>query len=216
MLPDSLKTIAKTQFAAIYELKPPKKHVIQIMSFERQVYRYQRNYMNTPPISIVKDKDKPNTYTTSYMFSGIDDSKNNGPLPHILTPYYDHVREQYPECDYNQVSVNWYDDGADYIAFHRDCEIGMKGNRHISILTLNEDANDAVARHMTFKLDITPDAPTDATPVLDFPLFHGSILTIGGDTQKYYRHGIKKTEIGWRRVSMSFRQFEDYDALVAI
>ena len=201
-LPEKLMIKSDEDFERMFSLKPEQKHQIQLKDCQIEVPRYQQNYLNTPKISqFLSDDSACNyKYRTSYMFSGFDDSNNNEPLPAIFQPYFDFVKSYFKDCDFNQVSVNWYNDGKDYIAFHRDCEEYMKGDKNIAILTFNE--KEEVPRDMVFKPD------DKSVENITIPLTHGKILLIEGETQTYYRHGIMKSENGKRRISMSFRQFE--------
>lgn len=211
-LPDALKAMALENFEAMFSLRPEQKHQIQIKDYEATTHRYQRSYMNTPPIALFESRPESHKYKyrTSYMFSGLDDTKNRDELPAIFQPFYEHMKQSFADCTYNQASVNWYADGTDYIAFHRDCEEFMTGNKHIAIVTFNEVADQC--RDLVFKLDHkTPEAVIKQRGLverLSVPLEHGSVLVIAGDTQTYFRHGIEPVELGCKRISMSFRQFQ--------
>jgi alkylated DNA repair dioxygenase AlkB len=202
-LPEELKLKANKDFDDMFNLKPEEKHVIQIKDAETYVYRFQKNFLNTPPISkfLSDDVNSKYKYRTSYMFSGFDDSKNQDPLPEIFQPYFNFVKDTFKDCDFNQISINWYENGNDYISFHKDCEEYMKGNKTILILTFNEDYENY--RNMTLK------PISDDEKEIDIPLLHGSILMLTPEFQRKYKHGIrKKRDYEKRRISMSFRQFE--------
>jgi alkylated DNA repair dioxygenase AlkB len=159
-------------------------------------------------LSFLEKKDAEYKKKSSYMFSGHDDTKNNGELPAVFQPYFDYIKSKFPDCDFNQVSINWYENGQDYIAFHRDCEVGMKGNKNICILTFNETEKEEDARNLEFKFD-TKVIGKSLQENFSIPLYHGSIVILTSQIQKYYRHGIKQSPISTRRISMSFRQFEE-------
>ena len=205
-LPEELK---KADFNHMFSYCPEERHKVVIKGGELEVPRYQRSFLGTPRISSFLNTGQRDTnykYFASYMFSGEDDSKNNENLPEIFQPYYDYVISNFSP-DFNQVSINFYKDGNDYIAFHRDCELKMKGEKQILLLTFNE-ADDI--RHLTFRLHKTLELPQNEffKDEIDIPLEHGSMLLFGSNVQKYFKHGIKKSETKQKRISMTFRQFE--------
>ena len=182
--------------------------------------RYQQSFMKTPPISwFQKEKtlDEPTsdelrpTYRTSYMFSGFDDTKNQGELPEIFQPYLNCVNQMFPDCHFNQVSINWYENGEDYIPFHRDCQEFMTGNKHIAILTFNEFSNTMDEIPRTLELKLSQKYKTDEffqlSDKMSIELLHGSVVVLTPEIQNFYRHGIRKMKGGKKRISMSFRQF---------
>lgn len=103
----------------------------------------------------------------------------------------------------------WYKDGQDYTAQHSDCEDGMKEGADIVVILLGDERN--------FKIcpkDIKGDAvDRDMHKVakgegLEVPCPHDSILTMGGHTQKFFRHGVPKSANVAPRISITFRSFK--------
>lgn len=211
-LPCELKKMGKDNFDAMFALCPNERHTVFVRNHEVETSRYQKSYLSTPKIS-----DLPVTleggkkmYAHSYMFSSEDDSNNNEDLPEIFQPYLDFVKAKFKDCNFNQVSVNWYNDGNDYIAFHKDCEHGMAGNKNICIITFNESDEDPEIRNLTFKKTARTcsEKPDEVfRDNIDIPLHHGSIVMLNSHTQRYYKHGIKRSNATSKRISISFRQF---------
>ena len=205
-LPIQLREKSKKDFEEMFDLCPDEKHRVVIKDFELEVKRYSKSYGKTPSIVKLVNTGQVNNrkYVNSYMFSGINDANNNEDLPPVFVSYLQYVNKAFPDCDFNQISVNWYKDGNDYIAFHKDCEIGMKGNKKICILTFNESDDEENLRQLTLKpMQIGDDRQ------FNIPLTHGSMVMLNSDLQKYYKHGISKSNATTKRISISFRQFED-------
>ena len=200
-LTDDLKAQASRDFEAMYQLKPKELHKIQTKFVELECKRYQKSYLNTPLISWFKetDENQKKKFRRNYMFSGLNDSQNRESLPEIFMPYLQYVNQIFEE-PFNQVSINWYDDGSQYIPLHVDCEEFMGGDKSIAILTFNE--NDEEARDLVLKR-------FDDKTEIKIPLLHGSIFTLTSEMQKIYKHGIRKDDSKGRRISLSFRKFEE-------
>ena len=199
-LPDELKKYAINNFDEMFGLHPVEKHKIIMYLNEVEVNRWQQCYLKTPgyEMDILKKQ--------SYMYSGFDVSNNNKPLPKQFQIYYDYMKLQ--DDKYNQVVVNWYQDENDYIAPHNDCEIGMIPNAEISIASLyGSDPHDSTCYRI---LNIIPknENITAQYQKINIVLRHGLIITMGGNTQKEFKHGIEKTKSNiMSRISLSFRQF---------
>lgn len=155
---------------------------------EVEVNRWQQSYLHTP-LCIPKHR--------SYMYSSFDTSSNTISLPSSFQPYYDYIVNQ--DDQYNQVVANWYQDENDYISPHSDCELGMIPDAEIAIISLYESPYD----HRVLNI-----IPKNKEKGFNIPLKHGLIVTMCGNTQKEFKHGIKKSEKTVpRRISLSFRQF---------
>ena len=140
---------------------------------EKTIHRWYKSYLNTPTYPI-------NQVNKSYMFSGIDkrEIENKG-LPSRFKPYLDYFRRI--DSRYNQVVANLYETDNHYIDYHRDWTYGMMKNYSISILNINEPRS----INRIFKIqEIATNRVTTIT------LTNGLIITMGGEFQKYFRHGI--------------------------
>lgn len=192
-LPNELKKYATDNFDALFNLHPINKGSVIVHNTMVDVNRWYTSYMNTPKW------DLKSGY--SYMFSDIYGNFKEKYLPEQFMPFLEYVNKD--KNVYNQVVVNWYETSDNYIAQHSDCEIGLNTDVPIIILTLNKNDIDFRTLKITSKKNITKD------PVL-VPLKHGSIIKLGGDIQKKYRHGVPKVPSNIKtvpRISMSFRSF---------
>ncbi|KAG9737707.1 hypothetical protein KCU73_g9925, partial [Aureobasidium melanogenum] len=84
-----------------------------------------------------------------------------------------------------------------YTAQHSDCEEGMEEGADIVIISLGDER--------LFK--IRPKNSSHAED-LRIPCPHGSVLTMGGHTQKFFRHGVPKSTSKDPRISITFRKFK--------
>lgn len=159
---------------------------------ETASHRWNQSYLKTPKKDLnVKE---------SYMFSGLDDSTINDPLPAVFQPYYEYM--QLKDSKYNQVVLNWYDPTS-YIPRHTDCEAGMIKNHTISMLNINEHTDDT---DRLFKLKSQKNSKhNNLYQSVSIVLRDGIVITMGGDTQETYLHGVYKGKHS--RISFSCRQF---------
>ena len=203
-LPDNLKNYATENFNEMFDLHPETKHKIIMFLKEVEVHRWQQSYLNTPQYKIDTLKKQ------SYMYSGFDTSNNHIELPYHFQLYYDYMKTM--DNKFNQVIANWYQDNNDYISHHSDCEIGMIPNAEIAIISLYEKTIDDSTNYRIFSL-----IPNNKKiNYLDYEYDrinvvarHGTIITMCGNTQKEFKHGIEKTNRNVsRRISISFRQFK--------
>lgn len=114
----------------------------------------------------------------SYRYSGI----RLEPLP--WSPLLLEVKagvETLTGQDYNSVLLNYYRDGNDGMGMHSDDEPELGPRPAIASLNLGE-TRDFILRHRHRK-----DLDT-----LKLPLPAGSLLLMRGDTQRNWRHGIRK------------------------
>ncbi|MGD8421663.1 MAG: alpha-ketoglutarate-dependent dioxygenase AlkB [Gammaproteobacteria bacterium] len=129
----------------------------------------------------------------SYRYSGI----RLEPLP--WTPLLLELRrrvESLTGCDYNSVLLNYYRDGNDGMGMHSDDERELGPQPSIASLSLGE-TRDFVMRHR-HRGDLD---------TLKLPLPAGSLLLMQGDTQRNWRHGIRKLRRACGpRLNLTFRR----------
>lgn len=200
-LPDDLKKYAIDNFSQMFDLHPTERHNIILRMEQVEVYRWQQSYLKSPQLydqDVLKKK--------SYMFSGFDTSNNNIELPEQFKIFYDYIIRTQNDR-YNQVVANWYKTGQDYIAYHSDCEIGMIPNSEITTISIYENENDTGKyRTISFVPKDGVDSIYDKINIVDK---HGLVITMCGDIQSNFRHGIEKTEGDvLPRISLSFRQYQ--------
>lgn len=161
---------------------------------------WHKSYLNTPT-------HNPAAHF-SYMFSGHNDASTRDPLPDAFMPFLEYVNRN--GAGYNQVVINWYKDGQDFTPQHSDCEEGMKDGADILIISLG-DERELKIRPKNIKVegaDGNPGAAAKSEGV-DVPCPHASILTMGGQTQKFFRHGVPKSTSEAPRISITFRSFKE-------
>jgi alkylated DNA repair dioxygenase AlkB len=191
-LPNNLINYSVVNFNEMYQLHPENRHCIVMYGQDIVSERYSKSYLKTPsctPELIEKH---------SYMYSGLDDSHNYNDLPEIFQPFYDYMKSV--DSRYNQVVINWYDDGEDYLPYHSDCEKDMIDEYVVTTISFNDPNFDSY-RSMTF-------IDSNNNIVKEVFLETGSIILMNHHANKIFKHGIAKSDkknIG-RRISMSFRQ----------
>jgi alkylated DNA repair dioxygenase AlkB len=104
--------------------------------------------------------------------------------------------------EYNSVLLNYYRDGNDGMGMHSDDEPALGPRPAIASLSLGE-TRDLILQHRSRK-----DLDT-----LRLPLPAGSLLLMQGDTQRNWRHGIRKLRRSCRaRLNLTFRRVFADDA----
>ena len=160
---------------------------------EKNINRWYKSYLNTP--------DYPsNNINKSYMFSGRNKNEIQYYLPILFVPYFEYFKSI--DSRYNQVVVNYYENENDNIDYHRDWTYGMVKDYVISILNLNSRKNNA---SRVFEINNIIN-----NKLYRIELHDGLVITLGGDFQKNYRHGIPKisnNSIYNSRFGITFRQF---------
>ena len=169
---------------------------------EKTINRWYKSYLNTPRFPV-------ETTNKSYMFSGLDRREQQTVLPYPFHPYFNYFRNI--DSRYNQVVANYYETINDYIDYHRDWTYDMVENYSISILNLNEPRfqNDNTENRI-FKIKSVATGET-----YDIELTDGLIITMGGEFQRDYRHGIppgtppinNNRSFISTRIGITFRQF---------
>lgn len=124
----------------------------------------------------------------SYTYSG----RTLTALP--LTPLLDGLRvsvQRHTGARYNSVLLNLYRDGRDSIGFHADDEPGVGP----TIASLSFGAS------RVFELKPNRKGPHPVKVEME----HGSLLVMAGDTQRNWKHGIRKSDAEGLRVNLTFR-----------
>ena len=195
---EELLNYSTQNYHTLFKLHPLQRGKVVMYNEEVESHRWHRSYLYQPE----REPDQK----SSYMYSGIEPF-NDLSLPSPFKGFLDFLNEKESVNKYNQVIVNWYENGKDYIAPHSDCQKGMLSNASIAIITLCEDekfprelvitpknlkneTNDALYQHVKIKLK------------------HGCIITMHGETQKRFRHSVPKAFDNLSsRISLTFRKF---------
>lgn len=130
---------------------------------------------------------------SGYSYSGI----RLEPTPWNSTLLYIKTRiEALTENDYNNVLLNYYRDQNDGMGMHSDDERELGRQPAIASLSLGEE------RVFLLKHKYRKDLKT-----IRLPLPCGSLLLMGGDTQRHWKHGIAKTRKPCGpRINLTFRK----------
>ena len=179
-------------FTKYWALKPFEKGWVKVLNkatsqyVDKQIYRSYENYLHTPAFDPTTKK--------SFMFNGAGFKE----LPAEYQPFYEELLTLTPT--YNQVVVNYYQDGTEFIEPHSDCTAKfIEPTSSIAIITLNESH----PRFMQFE------ARSPEDPSFELSLENGSVLVMGGRFQQKYRHGIApEPDNGSKRISITVRQMK--------
>ena len=200
-LPESLINYSNLQFNEMWNLHPKDKHRIIMYEKEVEVNRYSKSYLNTYT-------DLSHTKHSSYMYSGFDTSLNNEQLPPIFDSIFEYIKTK--DSNYNQVIVNWYEDGEDYISQHSDCCRGMIEDYKICIVSFYSPLHPNKKEEEARTLKLLPKSFTiSLKSEYNIPLTNGMILEMCGNTQEEFTHGINKERNKSKRISISFRQMKE-------
>lgn len=161
---------------------------------------YEKMLHNTP----WREYEMPmydKTVKAPRMISWYEDKENPGADENGLdwTPELLFIKEKVEketEVKYNSVLLNLYRDGKDGVSWHSDKVGTTKKNTYIASVTFGETRIFKI-RHK-FRKDI---------PQLDIPLYHGTLLLMGGEMQSFWEHQVPKTAKNiLPRINLTFRQ----------
>jgi alkylated DNA repair dioxygenase AlkB len=114
------------------------------------------------------------------------------PLPHpALDEIGDALSARYGVA-FGAVGINWYRDGHDSVAYHRDRELRELDDTLICIVTLG-------TRRPFLIRPIGRGASRDVAPA------GGDLLVMGGACQQEFEHGVPKVASAGPRVSLTWR-----------
>jgi len=131
-------------------------------------------------------------YGHVYNFSNINHSALS--IPEILQPYLDYVNMREPDYDFNGILLNWYQDGSHYIGRHSDNEKELVKGAPVYCFSFGQERR--------FIIDRLPEEKYEYT------LPNNSLIIMGGECQKYYKHHIPKTKKECTsRISFTIRAF---------
>jgi len=162
---------------------------------------FYNNLLDTTPWHEYSMKIYDKTVTAPRMISWYEDKTNAGAdlskpnwTPELLL-IKDKVEAE-TQITFNSVLLNLYRNGNDGVAWHSDREDNFGKNAVIASVTFGETRMFRL-RHK-FQKEI---------PQVEIPLYHGSLLLMGGTTQSYWQHQVPKTtkEI-LPRINLTFRQ----------
>jgi alkylated DNA repair dioxygenase AlkB len=198
-LSDELMAYATENYQELFNIHPKQRgKVVMHNNEECESPRWHRSYLFQPNRDANRER--------SYMYSGIEQYEDLA-LPIPFQPFLNFINEKEPTDKYNQLIVNWYKNGNDYIAPHSDCQKEMIPNAGIRIVTLCE--KDEFPRELritpkNFKNEINDHLYAH----VKIKLKHGCIITMYGETQNKFKHGVPKAvDNHTSRISLTFRKF---------
>jgi alkylated DNA repair dioxygenase AlkB len=204
-------TIKLTERSHLILCKLPQKLTFSSDDFE-QLWK-ERPDSRGSVVIIGRRVDTPRwhaSYLRQYKFSGIQLGSFDRPIPQKVKEILEWANrelikdfsvESGSEAAFNQVLVNWYRDGHDYIGKHSDDERQLVPRSPIFSLSLGAERK--------FRLRTKKDGKISR----DILLNDRDIVMMCGDTQKEFTHEIvkiagKKGENVGRRINVTFRMFQ--------
>ena len=174
VLPPELH-VDQALFASLWDVHPKELGKVKMFGKIINTPRYQENY------------------GVPYWYTGILHPAN--PIPHpFMQQLMDWVCAD-SACEYEQMIVNWYRDGKDYIGAHSDSTTGLVPDSAIYSFSFGQ-TRDFIVRPKTPSL----------TPTFTVKLTTNTVLVMGGSMQKYYTHEVPKQAHGLgRRINVTFR-----------
>lgn len=144
----------------------------------------------------------------TYMYSSHIDNKVNNSLNRIHDNIHINSLCKYFDNKYNQAIINWYETDNNYIPFHKDCERYMNKTADIIILSLLDLEKEKFMKYRDIEFIINKknnNINKYKYSNIYIKSLNNSIIVIGGDTNKYVRHGIRKGKNAIPRTSISLR-----------
>ena len=168
-------------FNDLWQTHPLEKGKVKIYGKEIETPRWHASYLN------------------DYTFSGITLNNKNTIIPPAVSKIFEWANTNETE-KYNQILVNWYENGHHYIGKHSDDEKQLIPESYIFSLSLGSTRTFRIRNKESKKI------------VRDITLNDGDIVIMGGTTQKEFTHEItkisgKKGESISRRINITFRKF---------
>jgi len=141
------------------------------------------------------------SFLRPYFFSG----KLHPPAPmsEVFVPLYEWSRSAFPsDHEFNQMLVNWYQDGNDYIGAHSDAERDILPDSSILSISFGQERTFRVRKKDASK-----------TIVTDILMPDRSFVVMGGAMQSGYTHEVPKVngqkgQRMKRRINVTFRSFQ--------
>eukprot|EP00808_Paulinella_micropora_P023248 g995.t1 len=168
-LPESLQLNSLAEFERLWELRPQELGTFMLMGKLRNVPRYEKNFGEV------------------YTYGGVEHAA--APVPAVLQPYLNWV-EKREGHKYAQLLVNWYDGPDHSMGKHADDEREL--DLSVSIYSFSFHTGPVPRRFQVYPKQ-------GGARVLDLPMPHNSLLVMGGDMQRQYKHAVPKMTAGERK-----------------
>ena len=142
------------------------------------------------------------TFGQTYKFKGMEEDAIEITHPYlkkIMKWVRGHSEILYGERqNYRQLLVNWYGNGDDYIGAHTDAEPMLKENSAIYSFSFGQERDFVIkSKDKTYRKVIK--------------MLHNSVIIMGGEMQKYYKHSVPKRTTktcNKSRINMTMRLFK--------
>ena len=185
MLPENLIPNKET-FTKLWNLHPEEHAEVLIYGKLIPIPRWQRSYGR------------------DYKFSGVVSKGHE--IPPELKPYISWVNSL-GYGTFDEILLNWYANGENYIGSHSDDESSLKKGSPIVTITLCDTNDLSILRKFRIR-----NKDESKKVVKDVLTSNGMVLIMGGDFQKEFRHEVVKMtgEIAKKaapRISITLRQF---------
>ena len=179
-LPESIR-YGKEDYEYLWGIRPDKPHKVRVYGKEFDTPRLQK------------------AYGRDYKFSGT--IAHSDPVPEILNRLIEYMNDKY-KVNFNQILINWYRDGEDYIGMHSDDESDIiKGSPVITVslgttrdfvLQEKKENGDGKREREVIKME------------------DNMVVVMGGTCQKTHKHGVpKRKRIKGSRISITLRCFTE-------
>ena len=168
-------------------------------------------------VNDIRDVKDNNDTTIDKSVNDIKDDKDNND---------DKNKSENKLVNYSGILINLYESGKHSITFHADSEIDLAPGKPISSVTLGQERifkmraeptpeNFAIGNKLSNQSTLGSNARSKSTisrqeilpATMYIKLAHGSYLSMGGDIQQHWKHGIDKDETTKPRINMTFRQY---------
>ncbi len=126
-----------------------------------------------------------------YNYSG--QSYSEAPMPPTIRTIAD-VAGALAGHEFNNCLCNLYETGSNRMGFHTDSYDELEDASWVAIASLG------ATRTLLFR-------SVDRTHQVGYPLGHGSILLMNGETQLNWMHAVPPEPQAERRISLTFRRF---------
>jgi len=175
----------KLPFDLIWKMKPEQRGKVWHNNHNIDAHRFYKSYGTTP---------KFDESVASYMFSS-GESTQYPEIPDVFHELMDHIGTHSNQT-YNNLVINWYEDGQDYTPIHKDCLDGMLGS-NICIVNI---VDGPLLRDFVL-------IPGDRKAHIHVQCSNGLGIVMKKEALDR-RHGVPKvdTDVS-RRISLSFRTY---------
>lgn len=187
-LPEQLEWLS---YQSLKDLEPKNDSEVSVYNKETGEYTLKKVYRKYLSFGVTPEFDS--TTKKSYMFNNVEKD-----LPYPLEMLLDYAKSI--DTRFNNIYVNWYKDGNDYIEPHSDCTAKMVNDSQILIINLNEgDYN------RTFKLQHKNISIDDYQ---ELKLSNNMCILMDSKEQENYRHWVDPENTQEGRISVTFRMIK--------